>query len=83
LDTAIIVGVIIGCVVAMVLVFGKTVLGVAWTGNNTKGFIAVQGGSKNKIVQQHSQDKNDASINNASSKLNNGDGNRNSSHVEQ
>jgi hypothetical protein len=33
LDTAIIVGVIIGSVVAMVLVFGKTVLGVAWTEN--------------------------------------------------
>ena len=32
MDTAIIVGVIIGSVVATVLVFGKTVLGVAWTG---------------------------------------------------
>jgi hypothetical protein len=36
LDTAIIVGVIIGSVVAMALVFGKTVLGVAWTGNGVK-----------------------------------------------
>ncbi len=35
MDTAIIVGVIIGSVVAMVLVFGKTVLGVAWTGKST------------------------------------------------
>ena len=83
MDTAIIVGVIVGSVVAMVLVFGKTVLGVAWTGNSTKRFIAVQSGNKNKIVQQHMQDKNDGSINNASSKLNNGDGNRNSSHVEK
>jgi hypothetical protein len=36
LDTAIIVGVIIGSVVAMVLVFGKTVLGVAWTGKSAR-----------------------------------------------
>jgi hypothetical protein len=35
LDTAIIVGVVIGSVVAMVLVFGRTVLNVAWTGNST------------------------------------------------
>jgi hypothetical protein len=34
LDTTIIVGAIIGSVVAMVLVFGKTVLGVAWTGKS-------------------------------------------------
>jgi len=32
LDTAIIVGVVIGSVVAMALVFARTVLGVAWTG---------------------------------------------------
>jgi hypothetical protein len=36
LDTAIIVGVMIGSVVAIALVFGKTVLSVAWTGNDTK-----------------------------------------------
>jgi len=35
LDTAITVGVVIGSVVALVLVFGKTVLGVAWTGKST------------------------------------------------
>jgi hypothetical protein len=35
LDTAIIVDVVIGSVVAMVLVFGRTVLNVAWTGNST------------------------------------------------
>ena len=32
MDTAIIVGVVMGSVVAMVLIFAKTVLGVAWTG---------------------------------------------------
>jgi hypothetical protein len=35
LDTAIIVGVMIGSVVAIALVFGKTVLSVAWTGKDT------------------------------------------------
>ena len=34
MDTTIIVGVIIGSVVAIILVFGKTVFRVAWTGNN-------------------------------------------------
>ena len=36
MDTAIIVSVIIGSVVAMVLVFSKTVLGVAWTGKSIR-----------------------------------------------
>ena len=36
MDTAIIVGVIIGSVVAMVLIFGKTVLSVAWTGKSVR-----------------------------------------------
>jgi hypothetical protein len=36
LDTAIIVGVVIGSVVAIVLVFAKTVLGVAWTGKSVR-----------------------------------------------
>ena len=36
MDTAIIVGVVIGSVVAMVLVFAKTVLGNAWTGKSAR-----------------------------------------------
>jgi hypothetical protein len=62
LDTAIIVGVIIGSVVAIALVFGKTVLGVAWTGNSAKRVNLVESANKNNIIQQHIQDKNDVSI---------------------
>jgi hypothetical protein len=62
LDTAIIVGVIIGSVVAIALVFGKTVLGVAWTGNSAKRVTLVESANKNNIIQQHIQDKNDVSI---------------------
>ncbi len=69
MDTAIIVGVIIGSVVAMALVFGKTVLGVAWTGNGVKRVNLGESGNKNKIIQQHKQDRIDASIKKTSSKL--------------
>jgi len=48
LDAAIIVGVMIGSVVAIALVFGKTVLSVAWTGNDTKRLTSAQNGNKNK-----------------------------------
>jgi hypothetical protein len=59
LDTAIIVGVVMGSVVAIALVFGKTVLGVAWT---AKRVTLVENANKNNIIQQHIQDKNDVSI---------------------
>lgn len=62
MDTAIIVGVIIGSVVAIALVFGKTVLGVAWTGNGAKRVTLVESANKNNIIRQHIQDKNDVSI---------------------
>jgi hypothetical protein len=62
LDTAIIVGVVMGSVVAIALVFGKTVLGVAWTGNGAKRVTLVESANKNNIIQQHIQDKNDVSI---------------------
>lgn len=64
MDTAIIVGVgvIMGSVVAIALVFGKTVLGVAWTGNGAKRVTRVESGNKNNIFQQYMQDKNDVSI---------------------
>jgi hypothetical protein len=62
LDTAIIVGVIIGSVVAIALVFGKIVLGVAWTGNGAKRATVIESGNKNNIIQQHMLEKNDASI---------------------
>jgi hypothetical protein len=61
LDTAIIVGVRIGSVVAIALVFGKTVLSVAWTGKDTNRWTAVQSGTQNKIVEDHSQEKNNDS----------------------
>jgi hypothetical protein len=61
LDTAIIVGVMIGSVVAIALVFGKTVLSVAWTGKDTNRWTAVQSGTQNKIVEDHSQEKNNDS----------------------
>lgn len=48
MDTAIIVGVMIGSVVAIVLVFGKTVLRVAWTENDTN---RIQSRKYNDIIE--------------------------------
>lgn len=56
MDTAIIVGLIIGSVVAMVLVFGKIVLGVAWTENNTRKLKMNQNRTVNRTVHEHGQD---------------------------
>jgi hypothetical protein len=81
LDTAIIVGVIIGSVVATALVFGKTVLGVAWTGNGAKRLTVIESGKKNKISQDM-QSKNEVSIKKTSSKLSKGTGDRISSYVK-
>jgi hypothetical protein len=86
LDTAIIVGVsvIIGSVVAIALVFGKTVLGVAWTGNGAKRVTVVESENKNNIIQQHMQDKDAISIEKTStSKLSKAAGNQISSQVEK
>jgi hypothetical protein len=69
LDTAIIVGVMIGSVVAIALVFGKTVLSVAWTGNDTKRLTSAQNANENKIVQEHLQEKNDTTRMKGFSKL--------------
>lgn len=51
-----------GSVVAIALVFGKTVLGVAWTGNGAKRVTLVERANKNNIIQQQIHDKNDVSI---------------------
>ncbi len=86
MDTAIIVGVgvIMGSVVAIALVFGKTVLGVAWTGNSAKRVTRVESGNKNNIFQQHMQDKNDVSIKKTSaSNLSKADDKQISSQVEK
>ena len=83
MDTAIIVGVMIGSVVAIALVFGKTVLSVAWTGNDTKRLTAVQNGNKNKIVQEHLQEKNDISRMKGFSKLSKDNDNRRSSYAKK
>lgn len=56
MDTAIIVGVIIGSVVAMVLVFGKIVLGVAWTENSARKLKVNQNRTVNRGVHEHGQD---------------------------
>ena len=61
----------IGSVVAIALVFGKTVQSVAWTGNDTKRLTSAQNGNKNKIVQEHLQEKNDISRMKGFSKLDN------------
>lgn len=82
MDTAIIVGVIIGSVVAIALVFGKTVLSVAWTGNGAKRVAIIESGNKNKNIQQHMRDKNEVSINRTSSKLIKDAGDRISSDVK-
>jgi hypothetical protein len=84
LDTAIIVGVIIGSVVAISLVFGKTVLGVAWTANGAKRVTVVESENKNNIIQQHMQDKNAVSIKKTSTSiLSKPADNQISSHVEK
>ncbi|MGC1132111.1 MAG: hypothetical protein WA941_04775 [Nitrososphaeraceae archaeon] len=83
MDTAIIVGVVMGSVVAIALVFGKTVLSVAWTGNDTKRLKAVQNGNKDKIAQHHLQDKNDVSRSKAFSKLDKGNDNRITSYAKK
>ena len=73
----------IGSVVAIALVFGKTVLSVAWTGNDTKRLTAAQNGNKNKIVQEHLQEKNDTSRMKGFSKLNKDNNNQITSYAKK
>ena len=73
----------IGSVVAIALVFGKTVLSVAWTGNGAKKVTASPNGDKNKIVHQYRQDKSFLSINKTSSKLEKDNNNRITSPIEE
>lgn len=73
----------IGSVVAIALVFGKTVLSVAWTGNDTKRRTAVQNGNKNKIVQEHLQEKNEISRMKGFSKLGKDNDNRITSYSKK
>ena len=73
-----------GSVVAIALVFGKTVLGVAWTGNGAKRVTLVESANKNNIIQQHIHDKNDVSIKETSnSELSRAADNLISSQVEE
>ncbi len=53
MDTAIIVGVIVGSVVAMVLVFAKTVLGVAWTGKSARRVGISETSNQNGVTQEY------------------------------
>lgn len=53
MDTAIIIGVIIGSVATLVLVFGKMVLGVAWTENGTREHEMIQTRNRYAAVQEH------------------------------
>ena len=53
MDTTIIIGVIIGSVVALVLLFGKMVLGVVWTGKGRKEHEVIQTGNRNIATQEH------------------------------
>jgi len=59
----------IGYVVAIALVFGKTVLSVAWTGKDTSRWKAVQSATQNKIVEDHSREKNNDSTKKAFANL--------------
>jgi hypothetical protein len=47
------IGVIIGSAVTLVLVFGKTVLRVAWTENGTRELEMIQTRNRNAAVQDH------------------------------
>lgn len=53
MDTAIIIGVIIGSVATLVLVFGKTVLGVTWTENGTREREMIQTRNRYAAIQEH------------------------------
>ncbi len=53
MDTAIIVGVIIGSVVALVLAFVKTVLGVAWTGKSARRVGISETSNQNVVTQEY------------------------------
>jgi len=53
LDTAIILGVVMGSVVTLVLVFGKIVLGVVWTGNDRKVSGIIQNRNRNAAPQEY------------------------------
>jgi hypothetical protein len=53
LDTAIIVSVVIGSVVAMALVFAKTVLGVAWTDKNARRIGVSEVNNQNGVTQEY------------------------------
>lgn len=66
MDTAIIVGVVIGSVVAMVLVFAKTVLGVAWTGKNRR---RLETGSSQNRIQNRLEQEYSVNTNNSESGL--------------
>lgn len=59
-----VVGVVIGSVVAMVLVFAKTVLGVAWTGKSTRSIGTSETRIQDKLRQEYS-----FAINNSKSEL--------------
>jgi hypothetical protein len=53
LDTAIIVSVVIGSVVAMALVFAKTVLGVAWTDKSGRRIGVSEINNQNGVTQEY------------------------------
>lgn len=53
MDTAIIVSVVIGSVVAMALVFAKTVLGVAWTDKNARRIGVSEVNNQNGVTQEY------------------------------
>jgi len=72
-----------GSVVAIALIFGKTVLGIAWTGNGVKRVSVVESGNKNNINQQHMQDENKISIKRTPSKVSKDTPDRISSQVEK
>ncbi len=61
----------------------KQYLSVAWTGNDTKRLTAVQNGNKNKIVQEHLQEKNDTSRMKGFSKLNKDNNNQITSYAKK
>lgn len=53
MDTAIIVSVVIGSVVAMALVFAKTVLGVAWTDKSGRRIGVSEINNQNGVTQEY------------------------------
>jgi hypothetical protein len=71
LDTAIIVSVVIGSVVAMALVFAKTVLGVAWTDKGARKVGVSEVNNQNGVMNEYLPSSNNSQRESRSNQISN------------